>query len=232
MIQARAPQAPPSTPPATTPPPAAPGVTSVTPADLTARNVGALRARAGVLLDQLTSATNRRNNLERQLERATGVNKTGIEQHLAQLDARILRLEADIDENGKVLASIPAQTASTAPALIPGTRRIDVNGIVDKIVPLVAIVTLFVLMPIALSISRGIWRRTSSPKAPPQSRDDAQRLERIEHAIDSIALEVERVSEGQRFVTRILAEGRPGGALAQNVGQPVPIPRMEGVDRR
>ena len=38
------------------------------------------------------------------------------------------------------------------------------------------------------------------------------RLERMEQAIDSIALEVERISEGQRFTTSLLterAQGRP-----------------------
>jgi len=32
------------------------------------------------------------------------------------------------------------------------------------------------------------------------------RLERIEQAVDTIALEMERVGEGQRFVTKLLAE--------------------------
>jgi hypothetical protein len=32
------------------------------------------------------------------------------------------------------------------------------------------------------------------------------RLERIEHAIDAMAVEVERISEGQRFVTKLLAD--------------------------
>ena len=34
----------------------------------------------------------------------------------------------------------------------------------------------------------------------------AARLERMEQAIDSIAVEVERISEGQRFTTKLLAE--------------------------
>lgn len=33
-----------------------------------------------------------------------------------------------------------------------------------------------------------------------------QRMERIEQAIDAVAVEVERVSEGQRFTTRLLSE--------------------------
>lgn len=32
------------------------------------------------------------------------------------------------------------------------------------------------------------------------------RLERIEHAVDSIAIEIERISEGQRFTTKLLNE--------------------------
>ena len=32
------------------------------------------------------------------------------------------------------------------------------------------------------------------------------RLERMEQAIDSIAVEVERISEGQRFTTKLLSE--------------------------
>ena len=34
----------------------------------------------------------------------------------------------------------------------------------------------------------------------------AQRLDRIEQAVDSIAIEVERVSEGQRFTSKLLAD--------------------------
>jgi hypothetical protein len=42
------------------------------------------------------------------------------------------------------------------------------------------------------------------------------RLERMEQAIDSIAVEVERISEGQRFTTKLLSErtapsSGPGG---------------------
>jgi hypothetical protein len=39
------------------------------------------------------------------------------------------------------------------------------------------------------------------------------RLERIEQAVDTIAIEVERISEGQRFVTRLMAE-RPSAAAS------------------
>lgn len=37
----------------------------------------------------------------------------------------------------------------------------------------------------------------------------AERMARIEATVDAIALEVERISEGQRFVTKLLAEKAP-----------------------
>ena len=39
------------------------------------------------------------------------------------------------------------------------------------------------------------------------------RLERMEQAIDAIAVEVERISEGQRFTTKLLSERQQSQAL-------------------
>ena len=39
-----------------------------------------------------------------------------------------------------------------------------------------------------------------------------ERMERIEHAVESVAIEVERISEGQRFTTKLMSEMRPAGA--------------------
>jgi hypothetical protein len=36
----------------------------------------------------------------------------------------------------------------------------------------------------------------------------ASRLERMEQALEAVAIEVERISEGQRFTTKLLSEGR------------------------
>lgn len=36
-----------------------------------------------------------------------------------------------------------------------------------------------------------------------------QRLERVEQAVESIAIEVERIGEGQRYVTNLLSERSP-----------------------
>jgi hypothetical protein len=46
-------------------------------------------------------------------------------------------------------------------------------------------------------------RESQVPKIPAEVQ---QRMERMEQALDAIAVEVERISEGQRFTTRLLSE--------------------------
>ena len=58
-------------------------------------------------------------------------------------------------------------------------------------------------IPIARAYARRMEREPRNPTLPP---DVTARLERMEQAIDSIAIEVERISEGQRFTTKLLAE--------------------------
>lgn len=57
--------------------------------------------------------------------------------------------------------------------------------------------------PLARAYAKRLDRQGLAPAVP---LEVAQRLERMEQAIDSIAVEVERISEGQRFTTRLLAE--------------------------
>lgn len=52
-------------------------------------------------------------------------------------------------------------------------------------------------------------RERMAPLAPPEAQHAPAleaRLARIEQAVEAVAIEMERVSEGQRFVTRLLAE--------------------------
>jgi hypothetical protein len=48
--------------------------------------------------------------------------------------------------------------------------------------------------------------RTERGSAPRPSKIDDERFTRLEQAVEAVAIEVERISEGQRFVTRVLAE--------------------------
>ena len=65
------------------------------------------------------------------------------------------------------------------------------------------VVMLAVGLPLVKALSRH-WERGSSPPLGLTNADT--RLERIEQTVDSMAVEIERISEGQRFVTKLLAE--------------------------
>jgi hypothetical protein len=61
----------------------------------------------------------------------------------------------------------------------------------------------------------GKW--LSRPRNAGTSQEQDARLRRIEQAIETIAIEVERIGEGQRFTTKLLAER---GRADQEIGQP------------
>ena len=60
-------------------------------------------------------------------------------------------------------------------------------------------------IPLAKAYSRKIDAEAKNPRIPSEVTN---RLERIERAIDAMAVEVERISEGQRFTTKLLSEAR------------------------
>ena len=208
----QAPQAPPSAPVT----PAAPVVVGATTGNGTlaipasAAEVDALRSRREELSTQLNSATSRRSELARRLPGMDPAVRGGIEQRIALLDKRILSLESQIDQTGQQLAAVsPAVLAATATAT-PFIERIDP----DTFTAIGVLFTMFVLGPLAIAWSRLLWKRASAPPRPPiLSTEAGQRLERIETAVDAIAIEIERVSEGQRFMTRLFTEERDAPAL-------------------
>ena len=53
-----------------------------------------------------------------------------------------------------------------------------------------------------------------------QSGEFSDRLTRLEQSLDAAAIEIERVGEGQRFMTRIFAENRPSQTPADAPGRP------------
>jgi len=64
-------------------------------------------------------------------------------------------------------------------------------------------------MSFVLLFLRRRWKRRSAPaRAGALDTDSSQRLQRLEQGMDAIAIEIERVSEGQRFVTKLLSESQ------------------------
>jgi hypothetical protein len=67
------------------------------------------------------------------------------------------------------------------------------------------IAVIIIGLPIARAFARRMDRKSGVPQVP--SEVSAQ-LAHLNQAVDAIALEVERISEGQRFTTRLLSEQR------------------------
>jgi chromosome segregation ATPase len=186
-----------------------PGVTRTVPRS--AQELAGLREQRRELSNQLTSAQGRRRDVAKALERARDpVNQNGLQQRLQVLDVRIAQLETDISETGRLIT-----TAS--PALVSQVARRELDPFGDRGPPasVVAIVfIIFAIFPLILAFSRAFRRRAPMTRPDPVQRETAERLARMEQAVEAIAIEVERVSEGQRFVTRLLSESRQAPALA------------------
>jgi hypothetical protein len=73
-----------------------------------------------------------------------------------------------------------------------------------------ALVITILGLPLVRVMARRLDRR-DAPAAPSLAKIE-ERLGRLEAGVDAIAVEVERISEGQRFTTKLLAER--SGAVA------------------
>ncbi len=93
----------------------------------------------------------------------------------------------------------------------------------EIVVPLGAFATTIILaigIPVARAYSRRMDADAKNPRLPTEV---TSRLERMEQAIEAVAIEVERISEGQRFTTKLLSEARnPVIAPASSSGQGTP----------
>ena len=176
----------------------------------TARDIEALRARRDELSSQLRSVDSRRSKLMSQLKQTgdpTAIK--GLQDRLSLLDARQLQLETDIQQTGQ-------QLSGAAAGLIATTSEAPVFAGLGsgQTLALSIVFTVFVLGPLAIGFARSMLRRSNKPSAPPAIfNDTAQRIERVEAAVDAIAIEIERISEGQRFVTKLLSEAQPAPML-------------------
>ena len=84
----------------------------------------------------------------------------------------------------------------------------------EAIVALVSIVmTGLILYPLVRALARRV-EGSPSKKAPEVVAGNDPRLERMEQAIEAIAVEIERISEAQRFTTKLLAERNSPSSLS------------------
>ena len=188
------------------------GTSTTLPIPQTSREVKAIKDRRSELSNQLNSAEGRRQELAEELKTMPqGPARTGIEGRLVVLDRRLAQLESDIAATGRQLtAASPGIAGTTEPPPMEGDMP-------DNVLTMGVVFTLFVLAPLALTLARNIWKRGNRPVAAAPSPETNDRLERLEQGVEAIAIEIERVSEGQRFVTKLLSEGAANARLPETV---------------
>jgi hypothetical protein len=191
----------------------------------------ALRSQRDVLGSQRAGLEDRRSDLIRELQQQAGLAaplKAGIEKRIADLDARLLELDKQIAASDLEVA----RAAGVPGATVPPPQR-PRTGPPDEVFVLAGLFMVIVFVPLSIAFARRIWRRAArlTVSLPPGTDE---RIANIERGLEAVALEVERIGEGQRFVTQILAE-RPPHALGSGERTPDLIAaRREklGEDRR
>jgi len=156
----------------------------------------------------------------------TSSDQEGTQQTTIQHDGKTTTISTDengvtkIIENGKVttvidphtIAQQAAQAATSAIAATPlppvPPSNGEVPGSVIQLVTIVLAILAIVIIgfPLSRAFGRRMDRKSTVPNADPEV---ARRLDRIEQAIEAMAVEVERVSEAQRYSARLLTERLP-----------------------
>jgi hypothetical protein len=179
----------------------------------TQASVEALRDMRSELSNQLSSATSRRKEVAKQLlSTPPGPGRAGLEGRLAVLDGRIMKLESTIAETGEQLANADLGSSGTTQ---PASRYGPFSS--GQLTGITIVSIALVWAPLAFAAARIMMRRWAHPRPAPQILESSARLERMEQAIDAVAIEIERISEGQRFVTQAMAKKEAVPALG--VGQ-------------
>lgn len=172
------------------------------------------RAQREELANQQENLQDTRGELMRELEQLpqNAPGRAGIEARIAGIDARIAAMD-------KQIADADAQVAKAAaiPGAIVEPPRIVRSGPPEEMYIVGMVFTFLCAIPIVVAWSRRLWKRGSVAIAP-FPKEIAERLGRLEQSADSTALEVERIGEGQRFLTRLFTEGEMARALNAPVG--------------
>ncbi|HET9424162.1 MAG TPA: hypothetical protein VFO55_02235 [Gemmatimonadaceae bacterium] len=171
-----------------------------------------LRARLNELQNQRQTLAGRREALADGYEAATGANREGIGARLQTLDNNIVMYETEIAAVGRAMAQkAPSRQEFSGQASNPNNNNWsedDVAGAMFGTFLGTALLTVLIMRRFV----RRKYGRMGAPAQPAMIQSN-ERLDRIEQAVDTIAVEIERVSENQRFMTRLMTETQLGATL-------------------
>lgn len=154
------------------------------------------RAERDVIQGQLDGASSRtvRRELQRQLD---------------EVNLRIEKLETGVNALDRQMTTTdgPRFAGTATPPRLP-VAQTPFGPDFDPAPMVVMIVSIiFIGFPLSIAFARLLWRRATHAAPSPQvAADTMRRFDRLEQSVDAIAIEVERISENQRYLTKLLAE--------------------------
>jgi len=166
-----------------------------------------LLSQRRMLNEQLEQATDQRKDLFEQMNAAPAEAKAGFQAELNVISDRIVQLESSLNVIGQEIAGASPALMSMAeePSSPPDNSGNFEDGVAAGVFSTLGGVTVLLLL------GRWIWKRFVRRDVPSPRRlpaEDSERLKRLENGIEAMAIEIERISEGQRFVTRLMSESR------------------------
>ena len=198
---------------------AAPRAVAAPSAPISPEQAAFLRARRDALSNQLESVQGRRDDVADKLrsDETQAIEKPGMQDRLRVLDDRLIQIEQEISANSEQLANAPPRNEQFTGA--PSSRGGGSRGVNTN---MITVVTFLLLIPFAIQMARRFFAPSRGPSrselAALASLKD--RMDKLDGAVDAVALEVERIGEGQRFLTQAMTENLQRGHSA--LGAPVP----------
>ena len=113
------------------------------------------------------------------------------------------------------------------PGAVQPERPVRVReGPPEEVFVLAGIFMVVVLFPIAIGYARRLWKRGAAAVAALPA-ELMERLTRLEQGMDAVAVEVERIGEGQRYMTRLLSDEGAVRSIGAGAAEPVPVKARE-----
>jgi len=212
--------------------PTAPAIAATpTPGARTAPSASAIyegfRAQRRELSNQLDQLESTRRDISGQLEEisAGSPERTALETRMKDVDSRIATVDNLIAANALQLSQ-----AAGVPGAVVEPPQIIRQGPPEEAYVVGTIFMIIALFPISIAFARRIWRR-SAAVVTSLPREITERLQRMEQALEATAVEVERIGEGQRFLTRLFTEGEAARSIGPGAAQPMPSKQQKIPDR-
>jgi hypothetical protein len=185
------------------------------------------KAQRQELRDQLNDLQGTRNTITGQLEDmpASSPERKPLETRLADVDTRIANVDQQLASN----ATDISKAAAIPGAVVEPPREIR-QGPPEEAYILGGLFMILVFFPLSVAYSRRIWRRSAAAVAS-IPREIGERLLRMEQAVEATAEEVERIGEGQRFLTRLFTEGEGARAIGAGAAQPIERKSVKAPER-